>query len=126
MEGSRKIFNFDDLNESKITKMSDKKNLYVNTISAAGCLFYKETVSGKQILLIKYADPNWSLLDDFGGKVDEKDVTIYDTIVRETMEETNNVINESHIRSLIMDKNTKYFYNKQSKYHYNKSIKHYA
>jgi len=62
-------------------------------VSAAGCLFYKKVNNDIYLLLIKYEDPNWPLLDDFGGKVDIIDNTIEDTIIRELREETNNIIN---------------------------------
>ena len=51
------------------------------------------------MLLIKYDDPNWPKLDDFGGKVDISDKSIYDTILRELTEESNGVIS-----SLSVDK----------------------
>jgi 8-oxo-dGTP pyrophosphatase MutT (NUDIX family) len=118
MEDNRKIFNYDDLSQSKIIKLTDKKNLFVNTISAAGCLFYKEATNGhKKLMLIKYVDPKWPRLDDLGGKIDEKDATIYDAIVREALEETNNVIPETKMRQLVSGKTNKHFYNKQSKYY---------
>lgn len=117
MEDIRKIFNLYDLSESKLIKLSDKKNLYPCTISAAGCLFYKQTIYGKQLLLTKYVDPHWPRLDDFGGRVDVKDNTIYDTIIRETNEETNGVIGETRIRELVMNPKNKHYYNRESKYY---------
>jgi len=117
MNDYQKIFNYDNLSESKLVQMNDKKNMYTNTISAAGCLFYKNTKNGKELLLIKYADPSWPKLDDLGGKIDSNDKTIIDTIVREVGEESNNIISESQIRNLLLQKENKYFYNKQSKYY---------
>jgi 8-oxo-dGTP pyrophosphatase MutT (NUDIX family) len=114
----RKIFNYDDLSQTKTTKMTDRKNLYANTISAAGCLFYEDTADGhKQLLLIKYADPKWPRLDDLGGKIDEQDATIYDAIIREALEETNHVISDTEMRQLVTNQKNKHFYNKQSKYY---------
>ena len=67
---NKKIFNFDNLSEST----TDKKVTYSNAISAGGCLFFRK--SDQHLLLIEYADPKWSKLDDFGGKVDIEDETI--------------------------------------------------
>jgi hypothetical protein len=117
MNDYRKIFNYDNLSESKIVQINDRKNMYNNTISAAGCLFYKDTTNGKELLLIKYADPTWPKLDDLGGKVDNMDKSIIETIVREVGEESNNIISESQIRSLLAKKENMHIYNKQSKYY---------
>lgn len=114
----RKIFNYENLDESKIVCMqSDRKKLYDNSISAGGCLFYKINNNRLYLLLIKYADPNWPLLDDFGGQVDQNDITIFDTITRETTEETNNIITKDYLLDWIQNGETKSFYNKVSKYY---------
>lgn len=114
----RKIFNYDNLSESKISYLSRKNELYPNTISACGCMFYKIVDNKLQLLLIKYDDPNWPLLDDFGGQIDEDDNTIIDAICRETSEETNNIITSDFIKDWIEnDANIKTFYNKTSKYY---------
>ena len=39
--------------------------------------------------------------EDFGGKVDSTDKTIYDTAVRETLEESNFIFNEEYLRAEI-------------------------
>lgn len=112
---SRKIFNYDNLNESKIvSSLKVKKELYESTISACGCLFYKK--QSRELLLISYKDPNWPNYDDLGGIIDEDDDTIYETITREVAEETNGVIGEVYLRKIIQKKNHKQFYNKFCKY----------
>lgn len=113
----RKIFNYDNFDESKIIPKLDKQYTYNNTISAAGCLFYKQSKNDLELLLISYNDPKWNNLDDFGGQVDDVDNTIYDTIIRETMEETNNMIEREFIEKKINDKQYKSFYNNFSKYY---------
>ena len=112
IENTKKIFNYDNISESKNISINDRKNEYKNSISAAGCLFYKIVKHKIYLLLISYADPKWPKLDDFGGKVDITDETILDTIKREVQEETNKVI-------LLDIKNLKYelFYNKHAKYY---------
>ena len=69
----RKIFNYDNFTESKIIDFNDKKQMYENTISACGTLFYKIKDGKLWLLLIKYDDPNWPRLDDFGGQIDNDD-----------------------------------------------------
>lgn len=114
---SRKIFNKDNINESKIIdSLSNKSLLYTNSISACGCLFYRFFQNKLQLLLISYSDPNWPKLDDFGGRIDEEDLTINDAIMRETSEETNNVISKKYMLKMLSE-NQESFYNKQSKYY---------
>ena len=88
----RKIFNYDNFEESKIILKLNKKHTHYNTVSAAGCLFYKKSNYNLQLLLISYNDPKWNKLYNFVGQVDDIDDTIYNTIIREIVEETNNVI----------------------------------
>ena len=113
----RKIFNYDNFEESKIIPKLDKKYTYDNTVSAAGCLFYKKSNEKLELLLISYDDPKWNKLDDFGGQVDDLDNTIYDTIIRETIEETNNIIKKDFLEKMINDKQYRSFYNNLSKYY---------
>lgn len=111
---TRKIFNFDDLNQSKIVNnFNNKNNIYYNTISAAGCLIYKIINDQLYLLLIKYYNQAWVELDDFGGKIDIDDENIFDTISRELLEETNNIIDYNTIAHY---KNI-HFYNRNSKYY---------
>lgn len=114
---NRKIFNYDNLNENKITQLSNKKELYENSVSACGCLFYKFVNNKLKLLLIKYEDSNWPLLDDFGGQIDECDNTVFDAICRETSEETNNVLTKEYLSDWIENGDYKTFYNKISKYY---------
>ena len=116
----RKIFNYDALDQSKIVKkLSDPNQTYPNTISSGGCLFYKKTQSKLEghdmlsVLLISYSDPHWNRLDDFGGQVDPSDQSIYQTIIRETREESNGLIKleEKTLTS------ARTFYNKSTKYY---------
>jgi ADP-ribose pyrophosphatase YjhB (NUDIX family) len=118
---SRKIFNFDNLSESKIISSlgsPPKKNLFAKTISAGGCLFYRINQETKklQLLLISYSDPKWPRLDDIGGRVDLEDETIWDAIKREVKEETNQVMDDSVIGEIIKEENSQAFYNPGSKY----------
>lgn len=92
----RKIFDYNNLTSSKIvTDLRDKTQIFDCSVSAAGCLFYRQDIHDDKIylLLISYTDPRWPKLDDFGGKVDLKDKTIFSTIKREAYEESNGKIN---------------------------------
>jgi hypothetical protein len=87
--------------------------MYYNTISACGSLFYKLVDGILYLLLITYADPEWSRYDDFGGKIEFTDASVIDAIIRETSEETNDIINKKILRKCDYDD----FYNRQSKYY---------
>lgn len=115
---SRKIFNYDDMDESKIVSSLNKKSeLYKNTISACGCLFYKVINNKVYLLLISYSDPKWNKLDDFGGQIDDDDDTVIDAICREVSEETNKKISKKKLLKLINKNNHKIFYNNFAKYY---------
>lgn len=112
---SRKIFNYDNLEETKtVSSLKAKSQLYPHTISACGCLFYRKQT--QELLLISYVDPNWPNYDDFGGTVDSDDESVYETIWRETSEETNDVIRKTDIQKIIKSKNYTQFYNEFCKY----------
>lgn len=117
MSTNRRIFNYDDMKETKIIKLNDKKGLYENTITACGCMFYKKSETGIELLLISYSDPKWNKLDDFGGRIDEDDESVFHTIIREVGEETNNIITEKILQKYISKNKYKSFYNSQSKYY---------
>jgi len=117
VQKQRKIFNYDNFEESKIIPKLDKNYTYEKTVSAAGCLFYKTTNNKLELLLISYVDPKWNNLDDLGGQVDEIDNTPYDTIIRETMEETNDVIKKSYLQQIIKKQKYTSYYNQFSKYY---------
>jgi 8-oxo-dGTP pyrophosphatase MutT (NUDIX family) len=117
----RKIFNRDNVNESKCVKsLTSKKELYENTISAAGVLFYRHHPETKQLqlLLISYSDPKWPRLDDMGGCVDESDSSYMETIVRETREETNGVIELDPVDMFFAYPAVHQFYHHFSKYYH--------
>lgn len=111
---ARHIFNYDNINEHKMVTSLKSDDLYKNSISACGCLLYKIKNNKIELLLIKYENKNWPLLDDFGGQIDNTDKSVYDAMVREIEEETNNVITGKIISK---KKIVKTFYNHHSKYH---------
>jgi hypothetical protein len=114
MKGSRQVFNYDNLNESKIVENTN--DMFKNSITACGCLIYKTRNKKVELLLNKYDDVNWSKLDDFGGKISLNDKDIFQAAVRKTASETNNIINDEEIADLISDNTCTTFYNKRSKY----------
>ena len=115
MSNSRRIFNYDNLQETKVvTNLSDKKQTYKKSISACGVLFYKVINNRVNLLLINY--PEREHFDDFGGKIDITDESLFHAMAREVKEESNNLITIDYLKTVI-DKDTKTFYNKRSKYY---------
>ncbi len=115
---SRKIFNYDNMDESRIVNgLQDVKNLFKHSISACGILFFRNGADGKELLLITYTDPFRTKLDDFGGKIDETDDSVMAGMIRETTEETNGVINEKIISNVLSKSPPNIFYTQQSKYY---------
>lgn len=114
----RRIFNYDDLTQTKIvTSLGAKHELYENSISAGGCLFYKKVNNSKELLLISYSHYNVNKLDDLGGKSEIEDKTVFDMIIRETLEESNFIININFLQDKIFNKDYRAFYNANSKYY---------
>lgn len=114
MKESRRIFDYDNLDKTKI--VDNTHNMYKNSITATGCLFYKIVDNKVMVLLVKYADKNWPLLDDFGGKIMLNDKCVLNAAIRKTTSETNNVINDELIADLISTSDHNTFYNKKAKY----------
>jgi hypothetical protein len=69
-------------------------------ITAAGALFYSD-VHGFLMQSVLNAK-GVRILSDLGGKVDEKDTSLVETIKRETDEETNSMLPDHDIKSSIM------------------------
>jgi hypothetical protein len=84
-------------------------------IRAGGVILYKRTNNNNiEVLLIKKIIDNTCRYEDIGGKTDSSDINIFDTISRETEEETNNVINKNIIKTQLINSNLIYSY--KSKY----------
>lgn len=81
-----------------------------------------QIVSSGGVLLYRFNDDQMELLlvnsrggfEDFGGKIDNADKTIYKTVARETFEESNKLINKKTLESRL--KTAPYVYVKRSKY----------
>lgn len=86
-------------------------------VLACGCLFYKYTNEGLQLLLISYKNIKWPDLDDFGGRVDLDDNDIESTIKRELFEESNGLIENDVVTSIFEGQKYKEFYTSKSKYY---------
>lgn len=117
---ARKIFNLDDFTESKIvTFQTKKRESYANSISACGCLIYKIENNKVKLLLIRYFDQKKNnKLDDFGGKVDIIDNSVFETIARETSEETNDLISKKYVLDKIISKEYASYYTPSAKYYF--------
>jgi NUDIX domain len=99
--------------ESKILEKNNRKVFCLDNarmIYAGGCLLYK-IVNNQIFFLMIYSD--WRKAhEDIGGKVDNNDKTVYGTVIREAMEETNHIIklNKDRLTS------SPHFYNNEGKY----------
>ena len=109
--------------------MSDNRPTFIfnddnsKTIRAGGIIFYKKDILTKQIkIFMQYTERvgldgiKRNVYEDIGGKTDKKDLCINDTIIRETVEETNNIITNEIIKEHL-DKNPHCIYLKKSKYY---------
>lgn len=89
----------------------NKKRFFLDDttkICAGGMLLYK--IVNKELYLLMSFSNNY--YEDIGGRIDITDDTIYDTVIREVREETNNIIN----LDIVELENTYYNYNKIGKY----------
>lgn len=88
------------------------KGNYYNEIKAGGVLFYQFNKQNElQLLLINKN----GIYEDFGGKTEFIDSSIFDTITREVIEESNNVLNNEFFKDKL-SYNQKHIYIKKSKY----------
>ena len=83
-------------------------------IRAGGVIIYRKINNHIEFLLIKKLIGNIERYEDIGGKTDKNDETEFDTIARETCEETNSIINEQIIKKQL--EYSKSCYNLKSKY----------
>jgi hypothetical protein len=93
-------------------------------IRSGGVMFYKLEPLTKQIkILMQYTErvdqktnKKRNVYEDIGGKTDEKDNNINDTIIREVVEETNGIITEEIVKEHL-DKEHQGYYLNHSKYY---------
>ncbi len=96
--------------------MEQRKEFYLDNnpefpIRAGGVLIYKFDKNNNMYLLMIKSRGQY---EDIGGRVDNKDNDIIDTVVREVYEESNKLIKRKNTREKL--KNAKFVYNKKSKY----------
>lgn len=101
--------------------MDNRPTFYTNDtkpIRAGGIIFYDQDPLTKQIkLLMQYTKKNdRNIYEDIGGKTDEKDTCINDTIIREVVEETNNIITKEILKDYLIKLNH-HIYLPKSKYY---------
>ncbi len=116
---ARKIFNYDNLTESKtVVNLKDMANLYEHSISACGCVLYKHINGEVHLLLVKYTNPKFPLLDDLGGKIELTDESLFEAMAREVAEETNQVISHAELQRLVISTDSiHHYYNHLCKYY---------
>ncbi len=103
--------------------MSKRPTFYMNhkPIRAGGVIFYYQDALTKSIkILVQYTDRlvnniKRNLYEDIGGKTDVVDTCIDDTIIRETIEETNNAITKEMLDKYF-ERDRRYIYLEKSKY----------
>ncbi len=101
-----------------------RPTFYINNspIRAGGVIFYYQDEITKNIkILLQYTERTIDntkrfLYEDIGGKTDEADTCINDTIIREVIEETNNIITKEMLEKYFSKEN-KSIYLKKSKYY---------
>ena len=91
------------------------KNDITKPVRAGGVILYKRINNDIFILLIKKIIGETDRYEDIGGKTDIIDKDEFDTISRETQEETNCIINQKIIKNQIINSN-KSIYSFKSKY----------
>jgi hypothetical protein len=113
------------INEISIDKSSVNKSLEDNSIDikpifkyknnyikAGGVLFYRIYDNDKEFLVIEENNK----YSDLGGKIEEYDKNIYDTISREVYEESNNYFEKDKIYNILIQNENKGIYIKNAKY----------
>ncbi len=81
-------------------------------VFAAGVILSK-LVDGRQHLLLQEKKGGFQ---DLGGKVEEGDTTVLDTIAREAYEETNGLLDKEDLKSRLSSDERDYYYVAHSKY----------
>ena len=102
----------------------NRPTFYTNNkpIRAGGVIFYYQDELTKNIkILMQYTERTIDnvkkhLYEDIGGKTEQSDICINDTIVREILEETNNIITKE-ILDKYFSRDNKCIYLKKSKYY---------
>lgn len=87
-------------------------------------LFQNQPVMAAGVILYKYENQTPYFLlqhkqngyQDLGGKVENTDTTVQDTIAREAAEETNQLLDQEEILSRLSSQEHDYYYVKHSKY----------
>ena len=83
-------------------------------IKAGGSLLYKVNHTTKDIDLLLIRNTQKDKYEDFGGRVDDQDTCIKETIAREVEEESNRIFKRKNVVKKLRTKNSVYF--KNSKY----------
>jgi hypothetical protein len=96
--------------------MDQRKTFYIDDdkskpLRAGGVIIYRETEDNNIDLLLIFSR---GLYEDIGGRTDNEDEDIYDTVAREVDEETNHVIVYDSIKARLST--AKYVYCSKSKY----------
>lgn len=83
-------------------------------VTAGGILLYKYSKTKGDYLFLMIYPKSRNLFEDIGGRVDENDKNIHETVAREVYEETNKLIKKKSIIKRLVD--SPYVYVPKSKY----------
>lgn len=98
------------LYEQKTFNVSKSPHSEKQIVTSGGVLIYKFGKSGMELLMVNSRGG----FEDFGGKIDGCDKTIFSTVARETYEESNKLISKKKMESRLTT--APYIYIKNSKY----------
>lgn len=98
------------LHEQKTFNINTNHNGDKQIVTSGGVLIYKFGENGMELLMVNSRGG----FEDFGGKIDTCDKSIFKTVSRETYEESNKLINKKKLESRLL--NAPYVYIKNSKY----------
>jgi hypothetical protein len=105
-----KIHNTNKILEKKEHKTFNLDNDSTQIVTSGGLLLYRFGKKGMELLLIN----SRGVFEDFGGKIDDDDMNIYETVAREAYEESNYLLDRTKILKRLQKAPKAYM--KKSKY----------
>jgi 8-oxo-dGTP pyrophosphatase MutT (NUDIX family) len=96
--------------EQKTFNISKTPQIEKQIVTSGGVIIYRFGDLGMELLLVNSRGG----YEDFGGKIDGSDQSIYKTVARETYEESNKLLNKKQIEARLVT--APYIYIKNSKY----------
>lgn len=98
------------LHEQKTFNISKSPHIEKQIVTSGGVIIYRFGETGMELLLINSRGG----FEDFGGKIDSTDQSIFKTVARETYEESNKLISKKQLEKRLLT--APFIYIKNSKY----------